>query len=1184
MAHRLRGPASATSAAYSGQGVSNGMKLTLSYFRPCMRQGRHHCLEGHNLTNHKTTDGCPPPLRLVHSCASLTSDAATLTSHESDATSSDADDGLADRAEAESEQILEWPAVCKQVACFCGTSVAADLVARGNLPRGRSREESELLLQQTAEAAEANLEVQGCFDIRPAVEAAAAGACLNAKQLEGVASTLKAAFALQIAATAPDDNDEGEQEGGGDEGGARPRPRRGRRHRFPALAALAGGIGEEERTTLRAIRACIKLSSVSSDASEALAAIRAERQTNKEALRAEVEGWARLMVARGAAEAGAVSIVRGRFCVGVRAGRQGELPKGSVRLSASSTGATLYVEPAPCVPLNNAEALLQEREEGEVTRVLALLSKLLGSRAPQVLQLLDSVTCLDVVAARAKHSRWLGGVRPSFEIEPGASPLHVPGARHPVLMQRGLPPLPQPPSVDDNRFDRDFQAAGAWELRRVFVPDGPRPGEMPYPGSTTGGGAEGEGEEGPMQQLLPRPLDLRVPSGRSVVAITGPNTGGKTVSLKAAGLMVLMAQAGLYLPCDPAALATHGSPRLTWFDRVLADIGDAQSLQQNLSTFSGHIRRIRQILASAGGRSLVLLDEVGSGTDPLEGAALARAVLDRLAGQAHLTLATTHHAELKRAADEDPRFVNCSMAFDTATLRPTYVLCWGAAGASNALDIAEALGFDRSVVLEARGVAQALAASTSSTSSSASSPSSSPSTSSSPEDRDSHIAVVARSLVRQLDETRQELEAQQALRLRREEARALLLDTLSQVREMEQQLKLSPREIVMERDSLAAEVQSALDAFAAGLQPQAPVEEALRRIEALIPEEVAAYRGQEYDSGGGGGDDEGERDGGEQQALRPGDSVHVRSYGDMGSAKVLSVKGDYVTVKFDMMLPLGARSGRSRKFHKREVQRVSGGGAGPLLGTSAWMYDKYTGLESDIRKVLGQLSAQERAAAEEAAARIRSQRMAAQEAGLASYGDLYDALDVDQLSEDLDEQIIEDPDLAELVDSLGQEDEQDELDEQAAWSRGRQQQRGSSSSSSASGAAAATGPKRAAAVAAAAAAAVGRTKGRSDGGDSGGGGSSSRGGGVQLGVPESTEDNTLDLAGEVPELAAADLDDRLREEPPGSVLFVRHGLGTGAVRDAVHEVLTRRSSPKGRVLEWREAPGSRGEVTVVWLT
>lgn len=190
-----------------------------------------------------------------------------------------------------------------------------------------------------------------------------------------------------------------------------------------------------------------------------------------------------------------------------------------------------------------------------------------------------------------------------------ATPMHLPGARHPLLMAPALPKLPKPPSSEDAAFDRNFQAPPSW-----MVPSGmAAAGQMPASGVA---GAQ-----------LPRPLDLRVPPNKAVVAITGPNTGGKTVALKTAGLLALMAKAGLFVPvdCSPGAEAAEaeagqlsssgsdigkGEPsHLRWFDSILADIGDAQSLQQNLSTFSGHVRRLRRVLSAATPLSLVLLDE-----------------------------------------------------------------------------------------------------------------------------------------------------------------------------------------------------------------------------------------------------------------------------------------------------------------------------------------------------------------------------------------------------------------------------------------------------------------------------------------------------------------------------------------------------------------------------------------------
>jgi DNA mismatch repair protein MutS2 len=221
------------------------------------------------------------------------------------------------------------------------------------------------------------------------------------------------------------------------------------------------------------------------------------------------------------------------------------------------------------------------------------------------------------------------------------------------------------------------------------------------------------------------PINVQIQPQIRVVAITGPNTGGKTVTLKTLGLAALMAKVGLFVPAREPV-------ELPWFDQVLADIGDEQSLEQSLSTFSGHIRRISRILAALGSGeesvptptnpheqensgespptpysllptpSLVLLDEVGAGTDPAEGSALAIALLQYLADHAQLTVATTHYGELKALKYQDERFENASVEFDDVSLSPTYRLLWGIPGRSNALAIARRLGLNPEVVDEAQ--------------------------------------------------------------------------------------------------------------------------------------------------------------------------------------------------------------------------------------------------------------------------------------------------------------------------------------------------------------------------------------------------------------------------------------------------------------------------------------------------
>jgi len=184
------------------------------------------------------------------------------------------------------------------------------------------------------------------------------------------------------------------------------------------------------------------------------------------------------------------------------------------------------------------------------------------------------------------------------------------------------------------------------------------------------------------------------------VVITGPNTGGKTATLKALGLSVLMAQAGLYIPCSPPAI-------LPPFSGVFADIGDEQSLSASLSTFSGHLTRIQSIRRESDARSLVLLDELGTGTDPEEGSALGVALVQRFVdggpGGAGLVMATTHMGLLAGLKYQDERFDNVAVEFDEERLAPTYRLLWGVPGKSNAVHIAERLGLDAAVVEGARG-------------------------------------------------------------------------------------------------------------------------------------------------------------------------------------------------------------------------------------------------------------------------------------------------------------------------------------------------------------------------------------------------------------------------------------------------------------------------------------------------
>ncbi|KAH6557593.1 hypothetical protein KP509_1Z105100 [Ceratopteris richardii] len=203
-----------------------------------------------------------------------------------------------------------------------------------------------------------------------------------------------------------------------------------------------------------------------------------------------------------------------------------------------------------------------------------------------------------------------------------------------------------------------------------------------------------------MKPSPPVPIDINISLNTRVVTITGPNTGGKTAAMKTLGLSALMAKSGFYVLAKSPAL-------LPWFDAIFADIGDEQSLTQSLSTFSGHLQRINQIKRSCTKESLVLLDEVGTGTNPIEGAALGMSILESFAsdgaGSARLTLASTHHAELKTLKYSDSRFENASVEFNEETLKPTFKVLWGVPGRSNALNISERLGVPKSILAAAKG-------------------------------------------------------------------------------------------------------------------------------------------------------------------------------------------------------------------------------------------------------------------------------------------------------------------------------------------------------------------------------------------------------------------------------------------------------------------------------------------------
>ena len=344
----------------------------------------------------------------------------------------------------------------------------------------------------------------------------------------------------------------------------------------------------------------------------------------------------------------------GRYVIPLRSEFKGQVK--AIVHDQSSTGATLFVEPLAVVELNNAFREAQIAERDEVRRVLAQLSAQVGELGGQIGPGVIALAELDLDFAKAKYAEELHASEPTLlEISnPKRRRIHPEDGRFSEATPGGQSTPPVLPTI---------------RLLNARHP-------LLEPGSVV-------------------PITIDAATGTFALVITGPNTGGKTVTLKTVGLLVAMAQSGLHIP------AQSGS-ELPCFQTIFADIGDEQSIEQSLSTFSGHITNIVHILKKADQRALVILDELGAGTDPQEGAALARAILSALLSQGITTFVATHYPELKTFAHTTPGVVNASLEFNVQTLRPTFKLTIGLPGRSNALAIAQRLGLPQEIIEAAK--------------------------------------------------------------------------------------------------------------------------------------------------------------------------------------------------------------------------------------------------------------------------------------------------------------------------------------------------------------------------------------------------------------------------------------------------------------------------------------------------
>lgn len=427
---------------------------------------------------------------------------------------------------------------------------------------------------------------------------------------------------------------------------------------YPRLAARATTLAELPNVVDKIERAINDRAEVADTASDTLARIRHELNTQRNRLMDKLQ---RLLTSSTNAKVIQEAIITerdGRYVIPIRAESKGRIP--GIVHDTSASGATLFIEPLAVVEMGNRVRELAREEQREVERILRELTALVAAHADEIDWTIETLAEIDLAFAKAKYAEEIRGVEPVIASHPERS-------REAAQSKEAAK---QPPSTSEiATSQKTLLAMTSYELLEARHP-------LLDP-----------------QHVVP--ISIHFDPGVSILVITGPNTGGKTVTLKTVGLLALMAQSGLHIP------ARAGS-RLPIFSGIYADIGDEQSIEQSLSTFSSHLKNITEILREADSYSLVLLDELGAGTDPVEGSALARAILSHLLDRRIPALVATHYAELKAFAHTTPGVQNASMEFNVETLSPTYRLTIGLPGQSNAFAIATRLGLDPQIIEQAR--------------------------------------------------------------------------------------------------------------------------------------------------------------------------------------------------------------------------------------------------------------------------------------------------------------------------------------------------------------------------------------------------------------------------------------------------------------------------------------------------
>lgn len=373
-------------------------------------------------------------------------------------------------------------------------------------------------------------------------------------------------------------------------------------------------------------RSIISEDEIADNASSELRNIRRQKARKEADIKAKLNSYISSDRYDDALQDKVVSMRDGRYVVPVKTNKKSVI--GGIIHDKSSSGNTIFVEPAAIVELNNQLKDLELKEEDEIRRILDRLSRFVEKFDVEILENQKLISRIDFLAAKAKFAINSEYTKPKITTD---KIIKLNQARHPLLTGKVVP------------------------------------------------------------------IDVVIGGDYKTLIITGPNTGGKTVSLKTVGLISLMAQTGFYIPAEENSIVNV-------FDDIFVDIGDTQSLEMSLSTFSASLTKIVKITESASPNSLVLLDELGSGTDPTEGAALAISILDYLRKKEIMTFATTHYSELKYYAVETSGVMNASVEFDVNTLSPTYKLEIGTPGKSNAFEISKRLGLDESILRNAQNL------------------------------------------------------------------------------------------------------------------------------------------------------------------------------------------------------------------------------------------------------------------------------------------------------------------------------------------------------------------------------------------------------------------------------------------------------------------------------------------------